>query len=262
MWSCRKHVRQKSAEGEVPALEPCPQGTAGKLELLSAMDIFRDLSKKEIETLMNGIPMRTARKGTVFYGADDGPEVLFLLKSGRAQLYCQSPDGKKLTLAIVEQGAFFGEMWLVGQRLVGTHAVAIEDSVVCALTRQDVESVILKHPRVAFRVIEVLACRLQQGRDALHEMAFNDVTGRVASLLLRLADEDTNVIEGYSHQELADMVGCLRESLTATLDRFKRSEDVAIGRKRIEITNRARLGWLVNQRYGAPLAGHHGNAHV
>jgi CRP-like cAMP-binding protein len=81
-------------------------------------------------------------------------------------------------------------------------------------------------------------------------MAFNDLTGRVASLLLRLSDEETNVVEGYSHQDLAAMLGCLRESLTVTLDRFKESEAVALGRKRIEITDRDRLERLVSQRSG------------
>ena len=243
--------RHKPPVRQLLTLEPCPL-EANKLELLSAMDIFRDLSEHEIDALMGSAPMRTAGKGTVFYGADDGPEVLFLLKSGKVELYRQSPDGKKLTLAIVEQGAFFGEMSLVGQRLVGTYAMAVEDSIICALSRHDVESLIREHPTAAFRVIEVLAGRLQQATDSLQEMVFNDLTGRVAGLLLRLSDEDTNVVEGYSHQDLASMVGCLRESFTTALDGFKRSGAVETGRKRIQITDRAQLQQVVNQRSGNP----------
>ena len=84
------------------------------------MDILSDLSEAEIDALMDGTPMRTAPKGTIFYGAEDGPEVLFLLKSGKVELYRESPDGKKLTLAIMEQRSFFGEMSLVGQHPLGT----------------------------------------------------------------------------------------------------------------------------------------------
>ena len=82
-------------------------------------------------------------------------------------------------------------------------------------------------------------------------MAFNDVTGRVAGLLLWLDRQGTNVVEGYSDQELAAMVGCLRESLTVTLGRFKRSGAPAIGRRRIEITDRAQLERVASQRAGA-----------
>ena len=82
-------------------------------------------------------------------------------------------------------------------------------------------------------------------------MAFSDVTGRIAGLLLRMSDDD-GVIEGYSHQDLSSMVGCLRESFTAVIDRFKDSEALATGRKRIEITDRSQLDWVVGQRTGTP----------
>ncbi|MDA1347376.1 MAG: Crp/Fnr family transcriptional regulator [Chloroflexi bacterium] len=219
-----------------------------KLGLLSAMEIFSDLSETEIESLMDSTSMSTAKKGTVFYGSKDGPEVLFLLKSGRVELYRQLQDDKRLTVAVVEERSFFGEMSLVGQQMLGTMARALEDSVICAMSQHDVRALMLEHPTVAVRVIEALAARLQQSRDALEEMAFSDVTGRVAGLLLRLSDGITDVIEGYSHQDLAAMIGCLRESVTVTLDRFKESGAVAIGRKRIEITDRSQLESVVSQR--------------
>lgn len=235
--------------GKIRPPERGPSG-ADQFELLSAVDILRDLPDDQIEALMNKSSMYTARKGTVIYGAA-APEVVFLLKSGRAELFRLSPEGKKLTLAIVERGTFLGEMSLIDQWMEGTYAVAIEDSVICALSRHDVEALILEYPIAALRIIEVLVRRLQQTRVSLQEMIFNDVTGRVASLVLHLADEDTNVIKGYSHQDLAAMVGCLRESFTAILDRFKNSKAVATGRKRIEITDRAQLERVVKQRSGA-----------
>ena len=239
--------RKKPTPDSILSLESCPF-EENKLELLSAMDIFKDLTEQQIESLMNSAPMRTAKKGTEFYRAEDGPEVLFLLKSGKVELYRESPDGKKLTMAIVEKGTFFGEMSLVGQQLRDTCAIALEDSVICALSHHDVESLVLKHPQVALRLIEVMARRLQESRENLQEMAFNDLTGRVAGLLLRLSDED--IVEGYAHQDMAAMVGCLRESLTAVLDRFKHSDALSIGRKRVEITDRAQLERVVSQRSG------------
>jgi len=221
-----------------------------KLELLGAMNILQDLPEQELEALMSEIPIHTAKKGTKFFGSD-GPEVLFLLKSGKVELYRLSPEGKRLTLVIVEQGTIFGEMSFIGQRLVGTCAIALEDSVICALSRHDVESLMVQHPQVALRVIEVLANRLQETRNSLEQMAFSDVTGRVADLLLRLSDGDDNVVEGYSHQDLAAMVGCLRESFTAVLDRFKGSGVLTTGRKRIEITDREQLQTVVSQRTGS-----------
>ncbi len=222
-----------------------------KLELLSSMDILRDLTEDEIETLMDKSPMRAALKDTIFYGLD-GPEVLFLLKSGKVELFRQSPDGRKLTLATVEEGTFFGEMSLIGLHLNGTYATAREDCVICVLSRHDLESLMLEHPTVALRVTEALTRRLEETRELLQEIAFNDLTGKVAGLLLQLVDEDSNIIEGYSHEDLAARVGCLRESFTAVLDRFKRSGAVATGRKRIKVTDRAQIEGVINQRSANP----------
>lgn len=243
MWASISRRRNKVANrGSPPELE------ASKSELLSSVDIFKDLSKKEIEVLMGSVPMTTARKGSFLYRAANAPEVLFMLKTGKVELYRKSQKGEKLTVAIVEPGTFFGEMSLIGQRLQDTYAVALEDSMLCAMSRHDVRLLMLEHPAIAFRITEVLAQRLEETRNFLQEVAFTDVTGRVASLLLRLADKETGVIEGYSHLDLASMVGCLRESFTETLGRFKRSQALIVGRKRIEIIDRSQLERTVIQR--------------
>ena len=231
-------------------LPPCPVGEAPEVELLSAMDILQGVSDQDLLELRATMPLRVAPKGTVFYGPG-GPEVLFLLISGRVKLYRESRDGRHLTLAIVGEKTFFGEMSIIGQRMVGTRAVALDDSVICVLTRADIEQLMTDHPSVAIKIVEVLAQRLQQTRDALEQMAFNDVTGRIAGLLLRLAD-DRDVVEGYSHQELSAMIGCLRESLTVVLDRFKESGALSISRKRVVILDRSQLDRVVRQRVSNP----------
>ena len=147
------------------------------MDLLSGVHIFQDLPRGDLEVLMDGRPMWTAGAGTLFYEANDGPDVLFVLKSRKVELYRQSPDGKKLTLGIVEQGDIFGEMSLVGHPLFGTYAMAIDDTVVCTLSRKDVHGLVFEHPGVGLRILETLAIRLQQTRDALDEMAFSDVLG-------------------------------------------------------------------------------------
>ena len=243
MWHSRKGSTETAMQ-ELPGPEPFG-AKISKLELLSAIDIFQDLPEADISALLDMSPMHTARKGATIYGPD-GPEVLFLLKSGRRTV---PPlfGWQETHPAIVEAGTFLGEMVLVGLRLEGTYAVAPEDSVICALSRHDVESLILCYPRVALRLIETLAHRLQEARNSLQDMIVSDLTGRVASLLLNVGGED-GVIEGYSRQDLAAMVGCLRESFTAVLDRFKRSHAVKTGRKHIQILDRAQLERVVEQR--------------
>ncbi|MEE8466445.1 MAG: Crp/Fnr family transcriptional regulator, partial [Dehalococcoidia bacterium] len=151
---------------------------------------------------------------------------------------------RRLTIASLLPGAIFGEMALVDQTLGGTCAIALEDSLVSELNWNDLESLLAAYPSVALRIFEVLAYRLEQTRRMLESVVFGDVLGRVAELLLQMADEETQVIEGYCHRELASMVGCLRETFTEALTRFKRTGGVEVGRKWIRITDRDQLQWV------------------
>src|SRR5258708_19995023 len=86
-------------------------------ECMLAMDIFCDLEPAAMAAFEQQTEMRTCRKGQLLYSQEDRAEVLFLLKRGRVQLYRLTPSGKRLDLAVIEPGAFFGEMPLVGQSL-------------------------------------------------------------------------------------------------------------------------------------------------
>jgi CRP-like cAMP-binding protein len=91
-------------------------------------------------------------------------------------------------LALVEQETFFGQMSLMGQQMASTFAEAVEDSMVCIMTRDDIETIILEKPQVGLRLMEVLGSRLLETETRLEEVAFKRVPARVAGLLLRLSE--------------------------------------------------------------------------
>lgn len=93
-----------------------------KLGFLSDIELFQDLSPKEIEELERLITISSVKRGKVFYRPEETGEVLFILKSGHVQLYRISPEGKKLVIASLGAGTLFGEMPLLGQQLHNTFA--------------------------------------------------------------------------------------------------------------------------------------------
>jgi CRP-like cAMP-binding protein len=210
-----------------------------KLGYLSAQDIFRDLGPDEVEQIGRLTTMTTCAPRKVFYEPEDKSEVLFLLKKGRVQLYRLSPGGKKMVTGIIEAGAFFGEMALIGQGMHRAFAEAIEDCVLCVMSRADVERYLLGHPKIAMRLTEALGNRLVEAEARLEEMAFKGVPARLASLLLRLAPG--NRVEGYTHQDFAEAVGSYRETVTQTLNEFKAQGLVEIERKAVRLLDRERL---------------------
>lgn len=210
--------------------------TKTKLGFLSDIELFQDLSPKEIEELERLITISAVKRGKVFYRPEESGEVLFILKSGRVQLYRISPEGKKLVIASLGAGTLFGEMPLLGQQMHNTFAEAAEDCVIFVMSRKDLERLFLNKPQVALRVLDITGRRLREAESRLQTMAFKGIPARLASLLLLLAEEhDSLEVVGLTHQDLAETVGTYRETATQVLNDLKGQGLIEIGRKRITI---------------------------
>lgn len=213
-----------------------------KLGHLATVDLFRELSERDIAELDRMTTITNVSRGRVFYQPEDVGEVLFLIKQGRVQLYRISPEGKKLVIATLGPGTLFGEMALLGSRMHNAFAEALEDCLILVMSRADLERLILNKPAVGLRMLEITGRRLSDAEARLEDMAFKSIPARLASLLLRLADEqNTDHILGLTHQDLAETIGTYRETATQVLNDLKLAGLIEIGRKRIDIRDRARL---------------------
>lgn len=214
-----------------------------KLQFLHEVDILKDLTPTEMLWLKDTTEMVTCEAGRVIYGQADEAEVLFILKRGRVQIYRLTPAGKKLELATIGAGTFFGEMPLVGQRMHHAFAEAVEESLICIMSRPDVERLIARKPQVAVRMLEVLSERLAASETRLEALAFQSVPARLAAALLRMAEGQE---VRATHQELAVTIGAYRETVTKTLDEFQRDGLVELSRGHIIIRQHERLQAVAN----------------
>lgn len=237
-WRTLSLLQRRRSE----ALGP-PQGSAAlhNRECLLTMDIFRDLEPEAMAAFEQQTELRTCRRGQILYSQEDRAEVLFLLKQGRVQLYRLTPSGKRLEVAVIEPGTFFGEMPLMGESLRHAFAEAMEDSLICVMSRSDIEGLMRKRSEVALRMIEVLGRRLALCEARLEEMAYRGVPARIAAVLVRLSEGYNGEVVSITHQELGDMIGALRESVTKALDEFQREGLVELGRGRIILLDVAGL---------------------
>jgi CRP/FNR family transcriptional regulator len=218
-----------------------------KREYLRGIDIFRDLTQADMETLDAATRMTTVPKGRTIYRQEDTAEGLFLLKKGRVRLSRIAPGGKKLDLALLEPGTFFGEMPLLGERMRNASAEAVDDCTLCVMSQSDVERLVVAKPQVALRMLEVVGRRLAAAEARLEDLAYRSVRARLASVLLRLGKERDGAIEGVTHQDLGDMVGAYRETVTKILDELQQDGAVELARKRIHVRRRDRLTALLDE---------------
>jgi CRP-like cAMP-binding protein len=177
----KRHGIARASDGSTPH--------ATKVGYLSAIDVFRDLPRSEVERLAETTTMYTVPKGRVIYRPGEYSSALFLLKKGRVQIVRQSSDGKRLILATLGPETFFGEMALIGQRFPqDSTAEAVDDAVVCVLSRRDLERLIMDYPKVGLRFLEQLSARLIETELIVEDFAFKSVPARIAGQLLLLVE--------------------------------------------------------------------------
>jgi CRP/FNR family transcriptional regulator, cyclic AMP receptor protein len=241
----RRLIGGREAVAEVETEDVDSSALRNKIGYLSMMELFRDLSPAEMREIDRATRMQTCIAGRVFYSPNDTGEVLFLLKKGAVQIYRMSPEGRKLVITHLPQYSFFGEMSCIGQGMYDTFAEATEESLICTMSRHDVERLVLSKPKIALRILEAVGKRVVEAERQLEEIAFKGLIPRLASLLLREVED--NVITGLSHQDIAERLGVYRETVTSALNELKTAGLIEIGRKRITIANRPRLERAANE---------------
>jgi CRP-like cAMP-binding protein len=195
--------------------------------------IFCDLQPPEIERIARKTRKIVAPKGTIVYTPGETAEALFFLDVGKVELYRMTPRGRKLVIDMLGPRACFGEMACIGQSMYDCFAEVTQDAVIYSLSQPRVVALILDWPTVALHLIEAVNRRSVELATRLEEATFKAVHQRVASLLLRLATPGNGrrVVRGYSHQDLAEMLGTYRETVTNALLLLKSRQLIAVAPK-------------------------------
>jgi CRP/FNR family cyclic AMP-dependent transcriptional regulator len=217
---------------------------------LSEVEVFQDLTDQEMADLAAHAPMRTAAAGTLLWAPHDPQKVLFIVKAGSVRIYRLSPEGRRLTLVVLGPGALFGEMELIGQRMGEGFAEALEPSVLCLMSEQDVRSMLLTDTRIATRIITSLGRRLAEVEQRLADTVLKTVPQRVAAVLCRLATAAPPEAGLFSqrapqirltHEQLAELVGTTRETVTKLLGELRAAGLVRLRRGGLVVLDLPRL---------------------
>jgi CRP/FNR family cyclic AMP-dependent transcriptional regulator len=244
---CGDEIVRASAGGHRPwspqAREESPlaAGPADPFTCLEEVDLFADLSAAEIEAMHLMVPERRFRPGELVYSQAQPVRALFILRTGRVRVFRVAEDGRALTMAILEPGAVFGEMLLVGQQMYDNYAEAIENSTVCQLTAEEVERYLLADPRIAVRISRLLGEQVARLEDRLLDLALRPLSARTAKALLDLAGAARGSRFApapsvrLTHEQLAGLLGATREATSKTMADFAAQGLIRQGRGRIVV---------------------------
>lgn len=211
-------------------------------------DMFAELDPQTRAAIARRTVYSDYGAGYIFFTPEERTQRLLFVQSGRVRLYKLSPEGRSLTLFVLEAKAVFGEAALLGDRPHDCFAEALSDCRVGSLPSDEVRELMIHHPSVALRMMDIIARRLRALERKLADIAFKSVPQRLAAILLNLADcgvdmpQDTPpAVVRYTHQQLAEMLGSYRETVTKAVSEFREDGLIRVADESIFLLDLPRL---------------------
>jgi len=221
--------------------KPSPFKRSGKLPNISTLyvaELFKGIESTELELFFDDVELQTCPAGTMVFTPEDSTERLYILKQGRVDLFLVTASGKRLVTRQILPGSVFGIMGLLGQTMQGSFAEATEDSSICVITREDVLALLKHWPGLALRLLKIVGDRLRLLENRFLEVTYSPVSVRLAHFLLINADSASGMLSNLTHEEIGDMVGAVRQTVTETLSVMRNQGLILTEPKQIRIIDR------------------------
>ena len=217
--------------------------------------LFQKLNPEEIQQLEANSRYRKAKKNEPIYLPADQADGVVLLVTGRVRICHITPEGKQSILVFIEPGEIFGELALVGAQKREEFAEAAEKSDLVLIPRMAIEKLMVTHPDLTLGISKIIGLRRQRVERRLKYLLFRSNRERLIHLILELVEQygekKGNTIDigiKLSHQELANIIGSTRETVTVVLGQLQNEGLLTLSRRKIIVTQLDRLVNEVNSK--------------
>jgi len=219
-----------------------------KFWYLENFNIFKDLDDESMQELNRITSMQDIPKNQPIYFPQEPSSSLFFLKKGRVKLTRISSDGKEMILGLVNMGEVFGEMAYLGEGERNEFATALDDVLVCAINKDEFKSFVEQNPELNLKMTRLIGLKLKRYSERIEELVFKDAEQRVASFLLKLADENGKKIGEeifvkpfLKHQDIAELTATSRQTVNSNLTDLREKKVINFDRKKLIVMDHEKL---------------------
>ena len=210
------------------------------LELLRRVPYLGPLSSADLEQLQARSVRQSFDRGAIIFLENEPCHGMFLVESGRVKLFKTSAEGREQVLLLAGPGHSFNDVAVFDGGPNPAAAAALDRVVVYLLPTANIVSVVRLNPEAAMALAREFAGRLRHLSDLVEDLSFRHVTSRLAKLLLQYTQQEDPTIARprFTQQELASMVGSVREVVGRSLAALEREGAIRIDRSRILVADR------------------------
>ncbi|OAS21541.1 Crp/Fnr family transcriptional regulator [Paenibacillus oryzisoli] len=208
---------------------------------LSNLKIFDLLTQADLEQIEQmAIMTNTWPKNSLIQTPESKSDGLFFVLEGMIRLSKSNTAGKQYTVGILGPGSIYGEISSLSFGTNGNYMETIEETHICTIHKAQFEQFLNTHPEFSWKLLEELSNRLLDRDEVLEKLALSDLRGKVLFFLTKLSKKFGVEENGYqkidlplTHQELANMIGATRESVSLVLQELSNDGVIITGRKKI-----------------------------
>jgi CRP-like cAMP-binding protein len=175
---------------------------------------------------------------------DESGSALFVIIKGKVKIIRNSTDGREVILTILDESDFFGEMAILDGLTRSASVIALEDSELFIIQRNDFVDLLKIYPEISIALLKELTGRLRAADMKIKSLSLRDAEGKVATVILQLADDMGKIRHGIVEieklplqQDLANMAGTSRETISRTIHSFAKKGLIELEGSKLRILN-------------------------
>lgn len=217
------------------------------------ISIFSGLEDVALEKITDLIMQKRYKKGQIICFEEDISDKLYIISQGKIKVFKYTKEGKEQILYILSEGDFIGDLSLLKKSQFKFNAEALEDVIVCTLSKNDFDKILKQNPEIALRILEVVHDRIIKLEDLVQSLSTSNIEARIARLLLGFIN-DFGIIKGkdieltipLSREDMANYIGVTRETISRKLSNMQDEGMIELlGNKKIIIKNKNKLEIMV-----------------
>jgi CRP-like cAMP-binding protein len=209
---------------------------------LSYVPIFSELDPNILEQISNLGSKKKFVKDSVILLEHETGSAMFIIAKGKVKISRVSDDGKEVIISILNEFDFFGEMSILDGSTRSANVIAMEDSEIFIIQRNEFINLLESYPKISLALLMEFTKRLRDADMKIKSLSLKDAEGKVATVLLQLADDNGKIKQGvveierlpYQH-DLANMAGTSRETVSRALHAFEKQGLVELNGSNIKI---------------------------
>lgn len=217
------------------------------MKTLAKIPVLAQLGTSVCQRLIENTSLLDFKSGEVIYDYGESLDGMYALVSGHVKLYRESGDRVQI-LALLRQGDCFGTEALSDVPASSYIAASLKKTQILYIPKTTIKQLMLDYPQVRVAILQLTTDRLRQFATLVHNLAFRDVTARLATVILvraeedgTLADDGIRVARLMTQSELATMVGTGREVILRMFKKLEAQNIIRVSRKEIIILDMKQL---------------------